>query len=173
MNNHHRTKLQKLNCWHYLTMTLKMLLSEHYRLPLIHKIMSLRNTINLISTQNSVGLLGFLKFNTDVYTSLQLGHDKYISRVYRTLQSIPILPGSVQFSSCVPLGDAINLLFLHIPDTMLLSATADSWPIVNKNTLCPLAPIFFCIIPVGLHVPTNKEHGQTIRMQTGQNPRCD
>lgn len=99
--------------------------------------MALCNT-NLISTQSSPDLLRFLKFNTNVYTSLQLDYDKttqYISRAYKTLQSFPILPGSVQFfSSCVPLGDAINLLFLHIPDTMLLSGPADSWPILIKKT---------------------------------------
>lgn len=149
-------------------------LSEYYLLSWIYKITTLYNTINLISTQNSPGLLGFFKFNSNVYTLLQLGTTQYISKTYRTLQSLTILPGSVQFfSSCVPLGDAINLLFLHSPDTVLLSGTADSWPILNKKALCPLASFFSCIIPGGLHVATNKKHGQTIRMQMRQNPRCD
>lgn len=43
------------------------------------------------------------------------------------------MAGSVQFSSCVPLGDAINLLFLHIPDTMLLSGIAESWPALESR----------------------------------------
>lgn len=177
MNNHQRNKTTEIKLSALVSQWSQNIpLTKHYLLPLTHKIMSLCSTINLISTQSSPGLLGFCKFNAGVYTSLQLGHDKttqYISRVYRTLQSFPILPGSVQFSSCVPLGDDINLLFFHIPDTMLLSGIADSWPILNKKTLCPLAQIFSCIIPTGLHVPTIKEHGQTIRMQMGQNPRCD
>lgn len=134
--------------------------------------MALYSTINLISTQNSPA---FFVWHFYVYPniSLQLGHDsttQYISKAYKTSQSFPILPGSVQFfSSCVPLGDAINLLFLHISDRTRLSAIVDSRPILNRKRLCPLSLVFSCIILTGLYAHTSEEHGQTMNMWMQQN----
>lgn len=84
--------------------------------------------------------------------------------------SFPILPGSVQFfSSCVPLGDAINFLFLHISDKTRLSTIVDSGPVLNRKWLCLLSLIFSCIILTGLYAPIHEEHGQTTSTQRQQN----